>query len=317
MASRTGGFQQRSTARTHLHNGERNFVRIVSGLYKTTDTTGSTAFHYTSTNANGILDVSGGWATGCVTFTNSAALTVLDGNHSTQVMALGSATTSISVEEITIQNAETFKAGAGLALNSGPGQNAHASVSDTIIRNNHSTYIGGGIYLHSGDAGYLTNFADNLITGNSGDDDGGAGFVDSEGPAKIYQNTVFGNTTPAVGGTGGLGCSGAGSFYIDNNIFRNNTNYGLYLNASAGLYYNDYGTLGGTPPNFNVGALMVSPQFVNAAGGNFHLAGDSPLLGIAPPLDTYDLEKHRSPASGKMDLGAYEETIFIDGLDGG
>jgi hypothetical protein len=74
--------------------------------------------------------------------------------------------------------------------------------------------------------------------------------------------------------------------------------------------------LGGTPPLQNVGALMVSPQFVNAAGGNFHLAGDSPLLGIAPPLDTYDLEGHHSPAGGKMDLGAYEETIFVDRFDG-
>ncbi len=300
-----------------IHNGETNFVRIVTGTYKTTDTTGSLAFHYLSTNATGGLDVSGGWAVGCATSTLNAALTVIDGNHATQVLTLGSTTSYIDVEYLIIQNGETYKGGAGLAINTGTGQNGPSSVSDTIIRNNHTSNLGGGIYLRSGDAGYLTNFSNNLITGNSGDLDGGAGFVDSAGPAQIYQNTVFGNTTPAAGGTGGLGCSGAGSFYINNNIFRNNTNYGLYLNANAGLHYNDYGTLGGIAPTQNVGALMVSPQFVNAPGGDFHLAGNSPLLGIAPPLDTYDLEGHRSPASGKMDLGAYEETIFIDGFDGG
>ena len=85
----------------------------------------------------------------------------------------------------------------------------------------------------------------------------------------------------------------------------------------AGLYYNDYGTRGGMTPQNEVGTLMANPQFVDAPGGNFHLAGNSPLLGVSPLLsDTLDLDGNPSPQGGKMDLGAYEETVFADGFDG-
>ena len=303
-----------------MHSGERNFIRLVTGTYNTTDTAGNITFHYDSTNAVGSLDISGGWTAGCIgTIRNAAASTVLDGNHTTQVMRLGSATTDIDVVGITLQNGETGSAGAGLAINTGAGRNGTVSVARTIIRNNHTTFQYGGIAVHSGGVGEITLFGNNLVTGNSADQEGGAGFLGSNGSTQIVQNTVYGNTTAASGGTGGLSLGGTGSFSVDNNIFRNNSNVGLYLATSnAGLYYDDYGLLGGTAPQQNVGALNVSPKFVDAAGGDFHLAGDSALLGISPLLTgTFDLEGHPSPTGGEMDLGAYEETIFIAGFDGG
>jgi hypothetical protein len=61
----------------------------------------------------------------------------------------------------------------------------------------------------------------------------------------------------------------------------------------------------------------VAPKFVNANGGDFHLAGDSPLLGASPLFyASTDPDGNSYPRHGKGDLGAYAETIFVDGLDG-
>ena len=89
-------------------------------------------------------------------------------------------------------------------------------------------------------------------------------------------------------------------------------------NSGAILSHNDYGTRGGATPASEISNLSVNPKFVDAAGGDFHLAGDSPLLGYGLPQGTItDLDGNPYPVSGKIDLGAYAETIFIDGFDGG
>ena len=98
--------------------------------------------------------------------------------------------------------------------------------------------------------------------------------------------------------------------------------YGAYLDTNnIDLDNNDYGTLGGTPPHTNTHSLVnKNPRFVNAAGGDFHLAGNSPALGFStgPQRGTFisDLERHAYALGGNIDVGAYEETIFIDGFDG-
>ena len=93
---------------------------------------------------------------------------------------------------------------------------------------------------------------------------------------------------------------------------------GLYLGSSnADVEYNDYGSLGGSIPDTSQGNLSVAPKFVNANGADFHLAGDSPLLGASALFyGTTDLDGNAYPRRGKSDLGAYEETIFVDGLEG-
>ncbi len=83
------------------------------------------------------------------------------------------------------------------------------------------------------------------------------------------------------------------------------------------LAYNDIGTLTGVAPVSVMGDVSVAPLFVNAGNGDFHLKGNSPLLALSPlPEGNNDLDGFTYPAHGKVDVGAYEETIFIDGLDG-
>jgi hypothetical protein len=116
-----------------------------------------------------------------------------------------------------------------------------------------------------------------------------------------------------------LYCGGTTFCELHNNIFWNNTTYGLYLaNSGAILRYNDIGTLGGVAPSTDDHSLSVAPQFVDKNNGDFRLAGDSPLLGYGMVNGAVsDLDGHLYPVSGKADLGPYEDTVFIDGLDGG
>ncbi len=137
--------------------------------------------------------------------------------------------------------------------------------------------------------------------------------------ASVYNNTVSRNTTTFAGGTGGFYYAGsAANVYIANNIFWNNTNYGINLGSSlVQLDYNDIGTQGGSTPLSSSGNLSLAPGFVDAAGGDFHLAGNSALLGAVPQAyQSIDPDGNASPVSGKMDMGAYNETVFTDGFDG-
>lgn len=61
----------------------------------------------------------------------------------------------------------------------------------------------------------------------------------------------------------------------------------------------------------------VDPRFVDEAGGDFHLKGNSPLLAYTDFLGDSgpDLDGSPVPASGSMDLGAYMDTIFADVYD--
>jgi len=103
------------------------------------------------------------------------------------------------------------------------------------------------------------------------------------------------------------------------NILWQNTNVGLYLAGTAAeLDFNDYGAIGGVAPFNKQGNVSTKPKFVDPANGNYHLAGDSPLLtycSSARPVYPFDLVGNYYPSTGFVDIGAYEETIFIDGFE--
>lgn len=297
-----------------LYGGETNTIAIVQGTYTTGAATGNGPFHYSNSTIGVRININGGLDATCTTQTPKASLTVLDGNHASQVLRISSADGRVTVATLTIQNGESSMSGGGLSINF-PG-NSGASVIDTIIQNNHSTVADGGLSILVQGSGHVLVLQNNLIVGNSADNGAGAGEAYGTGGQFIYNNTVTQNTTTAMGGFGGLYCGGPGRCNVTNNIFWNNTNFGLYLGSTnADVEYNDYGTLGGLTPDTSQGNVSVAPKFVNANGGNFHLAGDSPLLGFSPLLlGGYDLDGNSYPSAGKSDVGAYEETIFVDGF---
>ena len=302
-----------------MYHNETNTILLIQGTYTTGAATGNGPFHYSNSTIGVRININGGLDATCTTQTPKASLTVLDGNHASQVLTIHSADGRVFVDTLTIQNGESSLDGGGLSINASLGDNSSAYVFDTIIQNNHTTNYGGGFIVDAAGSGHFLELLNNLIAGNSADLGDGAGELVGNGSETfISNNTVSQNTTTAMGGTGGLSpCNGGAICVVYNNIFWNNTNFGLYLSSTnADVEYNDYGTLGGLTPATSQGNVSVAPKFVNANGGNFHLAGDSPLLGFSPKLlGGFDLDGNPYPSAGKSDLGAYEETIFVDGFD--
>ncbi|HEY2395007.1 MAG TPA: right-handed parallel beta-helix repeat-containing protein [Rudaea sp.] len=303
-----------------IYSGEDSYIQLAAAIY----TTGSGPFHYTSTASTGLLGIIGGATASCFGYTEDPTLVMLDGHHTTQVLNIRT-NNYVFLRLMTIQNGVSTTAGGGLAVNQG-NAGGEVQISDNIIRNNHTSTNGGGIAAYTSYSYislpelYLTA---NVIYGNSADGNYGAALLQGDNTlTEILNNTVYDNTTTAVGGAGGLawaGVNGTGRIY--NNIFWNNTTYGLYLVGNGAIVdYNDYGAIGGNAPDASsTGNLtMIAPEFVNAGSGNFHLASKSPLLGIGLAFcgAGEDIEAAPFPATGKADLGAYSDTIFIDSVDG-
>lgn len=302
-----------------VYNGEDNDIYMVGGTYHTGPATGHAPFFYYSPSSTHAIKITGGYAAGCSAGTPQTPPTTLDGGGNTGVLTIRNSHGNVIVQQLTLQNGESTEPGAGLQVNYLVTVNASVLIRKNIIRNNHSSVDAGGLYA-SGDS--RLSVISNLIADNSTDTNYGGAYLTGFGlPSLVYNNTVtqnFASTTTAT--VGGLYFGGGAVVDILNNIFWNNNSIGLYLgNSSANLVFNAYGTLGGSAPAATFGNFVkVNPKFVNASGGDFHLIGISPLHGVSTELVTYDdLDGNLYPQSGKVDLGVYEDTIFIDGLDGG
>jgi hypothetical protein len=298
-----------------IYANESSTINIRTGTYVTGAATGNGPFHYSNTSATSGLYITGGNNAGCAGQTHSPATTILDGQHATAVMQLRSSQGNIIVTSLTLQNGESPDPGSGIQINYTLSPSTLVYVENSIIRNNHSDGLAGGVYIFAGDVALSVD----QITGNSADQFG-AGFVVAYGSFNEHTHvTVAKNTaSTATSPVGGLYCGGSAACSIGESIFWNNTTYGLYLGAgNAQLYYNDYGARGGNNPLQETFAISANPNFVNEAGGNFHLSGTSPALGFGGVnfLGVYDLDDHPLAASGKVDLGAYEETVFVDNFD--
>lgn len=300
------------------YDGEDNFILLRAGVFSTGAATGNGPFHYHGSSSRHI-DIYGGYATGCGSSSHDARDSILDGQHATQVLNVRSASGPIDMAYFTVRNGESTSAGAGLSVNSIAGDDGQATVSNLIIRDNHSSASAGGIFMATGPGQFIA-VEDSLIFGNSADSGNGAGNLLATGAAAIANNTITQNTTSLGGGTGGLRFSGAAgcSCGISANIIWNNTNVGLFLaNSNASIRYNIIGTIDGATPSNSTGNINLAPQFVDAAAGNFHLQSDSPAIGLAP--DTYggyDAYGNPSPPFRSIsDAGGLFATIFGDGFD--
>jgi len=306
--------------------GEDNTIMVVQNAGSASYTTGAATrggpFRYINTAMTGTLTLGGGYNSDCSVRTLQAALTMLDGDHLTPVLAITSAAANINVTGLTIQNGESTLPGAGLAINADNTESSQVLVEENIIRNNHTTSYGAGLAAYSGGTGVPMYVEKNLIVGNSADVTDGAGYVQSDdGDLRLFNNTIVGNT--ASGTTGGLQCFSGAAAQIWNNIFWNNSNNGLYAVAlgplpTVSFAYNDFDAWIGPGPQNNLYNISQDPLFVDAAHGDFHLSGISPAIAAAGYTTiSPDVEGHATPLGGNMDMGAYEETVFTDAFDGG
>jgi hypothetical protein len=306
------------------YNNEFNSINLVAGTYSTHNN-GDQPFTYSSTAPyNTYVQGSGG--INCVTFTLNPKDTVLSGhNHNPVIVAHASnATAFFIVSEVTIQDGESTQDGGGISVNAAPTDEGGVSLNFSIVQNNHTTAKGGGVYLASGmNAG--ASMWNTVIVNNSADVDYGAGeLVARSTNSLVYMvsDDVVNNTSSAMGATGALYLGGLGNLNVNFSIFAHNKNVDLYFaNAKGTLFYVDCGTISGSAPASEAGFVQEDPLFVDytAVPPDLHLMSGSPLLAAAPysvALEPYDIEGHRIPLSGKVDYGAYEDTVFADGFDG-
>ncbi len=297
--------------------------------YKVGAATGNKPFTYKSTAATGTLLIQGGWNAGCTQLDPSSTNATLDGNGLAQVLKLDNDVNGIFLLQLTIQNGESASPGGGLAVNTSVVHGGTVQIIQDVIRNNHTTGFGGGFvaYVYGTSSAVYGSLFNSLVVNNSADFTYAAGYFRADHMTNgigVFLNTVYGNTTPGSTDVGGLAVGGTASagetiWDIAGNIFSQNTNTGLYLfGTPVQVVYNDYGSIDGTPPSSSTGNVSVGPKFVDAASGDFHLSSQSPLFKLLPAggfCQTVDLDGFRRVYASPCDAGAYEETIFYNGLE--
>ena len=308
-----------SASTNGTHADEDNVIQVVVGSYGTGAATGNMPFGYNSIAPHS-LTVLGGFNANCTARTPNATATVIDGQNQTGAMQLYDPYGDITVADLTFQHGNAALPGAGLSINYCSGiqcpfpEGASASVMHSVIRNNGASNMDcGGLFVY---ADTLTYVAHNIVAENLTDASfAGAGCVASNtGFTEFYGNTVVSNDSAAGSdATGGIACGGVCQIY--DNIFWGNSGNGLWLGDSgAVLLFNDFALRGGATPSVEIGDVSENPHFVDLVGGNYHLTGASPLIGLSNVLlDGADLQGNPYPTGGYQDLGALEETIFFDG----
>lgn len=301
--------------------GQSVDIQLVKGTYLVGSATGNGPFHYSSTSETAVIGLKGGFNSDCSVQEPTPVGTILDGNHSAQVLNINNSRGQTSIFLLTVRNGQSTKPGGGMSINEDILGGGPVDVNDSIIENNSTSSFGGGFVIAVSQSGG-TELVSSLIIGNSADLGYGAGTVENnatssdDGAFSVLSNTIYGNTTSKAGESGGLLCCGSiKNAQVYSNIFWQNTGAGLYLDSPtlAEVDYNDYGTIGGAAPASSFGNFSMDPKFVDAASGNFHLSGASTLFGKTAAMGYaggVDLDGHPRNFYSVADPGAYEETVF-------
>jgi hypothetical protein len=303
------------------NDNENNTIQIVIGTYYTANN-GNAEFSYNNQTTSRKLDINGGYNSDCSIITENPELTILDGGGATRVFESES-NGDVSLRYLTFQNGSAVanQYGAGVALNLYDTAVGPIIFDQNIVRKNHSASFGGGFRIGLHGSGTTLQFENNLIVGNTADNDIGGGEIDDDVTTANIVNNTFAQNTVAnspVSAIGGLSCLGSGAITMSNNIFWGNSGYDL--NTAAILVDNDYGRGSVSPNGSSSGNVSVDPQFSSST--DFHLLPTSPLLGLGTltptgGLPTIDIEGHPRSYDNLVDLGAYErgDMIFADGFE--
>lgn len=159
-----------------------------------------------------------------------------------------------------------------------------------------SAQIGGAVFASSGSV-FLRH---SLFARNSATMTAGALTITGVAAGEIAGNTLYGNSSPAVGG---MLLSFPGEVY--DNIITGSAGTGLSVSggAPALLAYNlvwdnsggDY--VGCTP---GIGSVSTDPFFIDAANDDYHVGLNSPVIDGGRPGDAYE-----DPDGSRGDIGAY------------
>jgi len=198
--------------------------------------------------------------------------------------------------------------GGGIVTWSGGVLSRFATVSNNTIRENVAD--SGGAIHHYGDGSAI--IANNLIVRNtSRENDAAVKLSDRPGQAIVTGNTIADNL--------GMGVVVVQCFahrhQLVNNVMWGNEGYDLYVTCgpSSDPYTGYCDTGVAWFPNgmtFGPGDFSLDPLFVNAAGGDYHLAALSPCIDAGDPAGDYtgqtDMDGEDRLRGPRVDTGADE-----------
>jgi parallel beta-helix repeat protein len=171
------------------------------------------------------------------------------------------------------------------------------TVQDCTISDNTAWDVGGGVLWNEG--GKAVNC---LITGSRSSGNGSG--VDCYRGGEVLNCTIYGSS-------GFMGW-GYGVFFneggtVRNSILQNNSDWS-YNGGGWTMEYSCYSMMGPSSPG--PGNITDDPQFIDAAGGDFRLATNSPCVDKGTNADwmvgATDLEGKPRIINGTADMGAYE-----------
>jgi serine protease len=219
-------------------------------------------------------------------------------------------------------------------------------LDNTIMGNSWSSSSGGGITLFAAGAPVIRG---NVIKANSAFESGGGLWIVNQSDASIVQNLIVDNHAGKGGGIYWGASAGTRGMLLVNNTIAGNQGLGSaifagFIDAKAQLFNNvavgtsgqpavycdafdnlnppvfvsnnvysaggsAYGGVCADPTGVN-GNLSVDPVFVDAAGGDYHLAAGSPSIdagdNAAPELPATDIDGDRRVMNGRVDQGVDE-----------
>ncbi len=188
---------------------------------------------------------------------------------------------------------------------------SYPKIENTIVRNNICTDMGGGISVYEAFGTNPILITNVEVSHNTGGIYGGSGIVTNYSSTVNLMNcTVADNSGAVLNGEALFRANGA-IFNIINCIFAGVTTDLLYnQGGTAATGSIDYSNAPNTNGLLNIGANIINtnPVFVNAAGGNYHLASTSPCINAGTTLNAPVIDLEGNPRTGNPDLGAYEST---------
>lgn len=296
-----------------LYVDEDSIIGIGPGTYST----GGTPFRSEALTSTARLEIIGTWSPNCGFQPPGPPTTVLDAGGVGGVLVIKRPNALVSIKRMALQNGHA-DVGAGLQVNYGTASASMVLLYQLIVRNNHASGNGGGLYVFaSSTPDYAPlQIGSSLIADNSsGGDGGGAYFVAAGGYMASFSSlTVASNT--AVGSAGGIAATGELGYEAISVI--------AWDNAPASLRFDQPSTLGWSDVDLIApGAALAmeevadfDPMFVDPAIGDYRF-GNVPGLARSGPSYLYwpaDLNDHPFPRNNgryRADMGAYMDTIFV------